>query len=268
MISKEDKSKIIEKIIEKDKKILIASVIDKANIACKTNRIISTDFLDMSEISYLKSYLDQGKFIYTIYKPNKYMEKSIIIFNYEKENQNYNIDFCEYISCIKIKVDTTDKIAHKDYMGSIYSLGIKREKLGDIFVCKNHAYFFCMRSVAEYILLNLQKVANQKVINEEIMLNSQEVQDITLNFIDKNIIISSLRVDLVLSEIYGISRSISKEKILKRDLYINDKLNISPTYCLSEGDIVLFKKCGKFKVGQVIKTTKSDNLVLHILKYN
>ena len=41
------------------------------------------------------------------------------------ENGFENIDYEDYISCIKITAKDISKLRHKDFMGSIYSLGIK-----------------------------------------------------------------------------------------------------------------------------------------------
>ena len=56
-------------------------------------------------------------------------------------------DFAHALPILCDLLDVKGKLLHKDYMGAIYSLGLKREMIGDIFVCENAAYVFCINTV-------------------------------------------------------------------------------------------------------------------------
>lgn len=267
MISKDLKNEIILKTLDKEKKILISNVIDKVNLSIKTGRYISTDFLDLNDINNITPYLNKEKCKYYIYKPNEFMEKSICIFGLDKEELG-NIELSDYMACIKIISNIKGKLIHKDYMGAIYSLGLKREKIGDIFVYNDVGYVFCIPSVKEYILFNLSSVGRQAVKLEEVNIHSKEILDISINVQTKNIIVPSIRLDSVISSVFNTSRGISKDKVLKEDVYVNCKEITNASYILSQGDIVSVKKFGKFKVGEILKETKNKNIVLKVFKYN
>ena len=122
-------------------------------------------------------------------------------------------------------------------MGAIYSLGLKNEMVGDIFICNDMAYVFCMKSVSNYICDNLYKVGNQ------------EVKIAKLSLLDSSV------------------KNLKVEKINKGDLYINDKNIFYPNTLLNKDDVVSLKKCGKIKIGEVIRRTKSNNIVINIEKF-
>ncbi len=268
MISKQQRQKILENILDKEQKILIASTVDKINKAYMSNIITNTNFLDLNDVSLILNILIQNKIKYEVIKINEDMEKKILVFNPESLPHNYELNLSNYISCVKIIPNVKGKLKHKDYMGAIYSLGIKRDLIGDIFAYDNFGYIFCMKSIEEYILSNLLQIGRQEVKLEILDINIDEVKDIHLDFETIEIIVPSLRVDAILSEVYKLSRSVVKSKIESGDLFINSKNMFFVSELLKENDIVSFKKCGKFKMGNLVRKTKSENLYICIKKYN
>ena len=266
MFTREKRAKILESYENKEEKILISNILDKAFRFDKENKVIYTNFLNLHELDLANRVLNELKVSFSIYSPNEYYNKKVIFFipDYiENSDQIYN----DAISCLKIIPNIKNKLIHKDYMGGIYSLGIKNEMIGDIFACDEHAYVFCMKSVTSYLITNLYKVGNQEVKLEEIDLSSKEILDISVNLVKKEYIIPSLRIDAILSEVYNLSRMQTKEKILKGDLFLNDRNMFYPHVQVKENDIVSFKKCGKMKVGKTVRKTKSDNFVIEIYKF-
>ena len=69
------------------------------------------------------------------------------------------------------KIITKEKLRHQDIMGSILSLNIKKEVLGDIIVDDNNYYFYILESMNNYILSYFNKVRNINVSLEELPLN-------------------------------------------------------------------------------------------------
>lgn len=264
MITKQVKQSLISNIKDKDERMKIASIIDKSNRSEALSKIMATTFLDLNEKSIITSILNNQKIKYELYFPNEYSEKSIIFFLPDYINIPHYED---YISCIKISCKDITKLKHKDFMGSIYALGIKNEFIGDIFLNEKSAYFYTLKEVEKYILDNLFKVGNQEVECEKIDINSDEAKSLKIEYITKSYIIPSKRVDALLSEVYNLSRKEAKDKIVAGDLYINSRECINPSEAFNDGDIVSFRKCGKLKIGKDIRTTKSGNICININRY-
>ena len=89
-----------------------------------------------------------------------------------------------------------------------------------------------------------EEIEELKRLTEE-LLNDKEIQNISFELARIECIVASNRVDGIISETFGISRSIAKEKIVSGDLYVNDKNIITPSYNLVENDIVSIRKLGK-----------------------
>ncbi len=264
MITKQAKQFLISNIKDKDERMKVASIIDKSNKSEALSKIMATTFLDLNEKNIVTSILNNQKVKYKLYFPNEYSEKSIIFFLPDYIDIPYYED---YVSCIKINCKDMTKLKHKDFMGSIYSLGIKNEFIGDIFLNEKSAYFYVLKEVEEYILDNLFKVGKQEVECEKISISSDESKNLKLEYMTKNYIIPSRRVDALLSEVYNLSRKDVKDKIVAGDLYVNSRECINPSEPFYEGDIISFRKCGKLKVGEEIRITKSGNICININRY-
>lgn len=256
-----NRQEILNRYSDKDDKIFASNILDKINKYEKTEMLITTNFLDLNEFKISQELLNKSKIKYKVFSLDDILEKRCIALTSEYDE---NYDF-SCVSCIKVTPDKYAKLVHKDYMGSIYNMGITQDMIGDIIVFENYAYIFLMTKVLDFALLNYTQVGNSKVKVEAIDINNLE--EIVHNFEDVNIIVPSNRVDSVLAHVYKLSRSEVETKILKNELYINSKCVNNKTYLLKPNDIVAFRRCGKFKYLDVVKTTKNDNLVIKVMIY-
>lgn len=270
MISKDIRNKILNSYEKKEEKIFVASLIDIASKFENTDRIFHTNFLDNYESSIASHVLNTLKISYVKFDILEDIQRTVIFFIPEYLNKkDLNEIFDEYIAVLKIKPGDKEAhyLKHKDYMGTLYSMGIKENLIGDIFVNDKGGYVFLFRTVIDYFLNNLDCIKRYKVKNEVLSVNSDEVRTLKISYKSEDLIISSLRVDNVLATLYKMSRSEVKDKIQNGDLIINSKEMFFVACNINENDIVSFRKCGKFKVGKIIRNTKSGKIVLNVKKY-
>lgn len=256
-----NRQEILNKYNDKDDKIFASNILDKINKYEKTDMLITTNFLDVNEFKISVELLNKFQIEYKVFSLDEVLEKRCIAITPEYiENYDFSC-----VSCIKVIPNKNSKLLHKDYMGSIYNIGITEDMIGDIIVFEEYSYIFLMTTVLEFILFNYIQVGNSKIKIEVMDINNLE--EIIHNFEDINIIVPSNRIDTVLAHVYHLSRSEIENKISKKELYINSKCVTSKTYILKENDIIAFRKCGKFKYINIVKKTKSDNLVIKIKMY-
>lgn len=269
MISKEQRLKLLKHYDKKEDKMFLGSILDKINKYESENYIVFTNFLDLYQKQIVESVLHKLDIKYYILSPIDDLSRFVIFLipDYVISDTIENI-ISNYVSVIKIIPKTKGKITHRDYMGTIYSLGLKEDMIGDIFVNNDLCYFFTFKTNEEYFLNNLSKVARSDISTEVLDVYSDEVMSIKQNLKKLDVTVPSLRVDVVLSEVYNLSRSETKNKINNGDLFVNSKEMFFVAYEVKENDIVSFRKCGKLKVGIVERITKSGKIVLNIQKYS
>jgi len=73
-------------------------------------------------------------------------------------------DVLEAVCAVFIKGSGYRTLSHRDYLGSILNLGLDRSVIGDIAVQNEHgAVVFCSRTVSDFLLQALSRVANDCV---------------------------------------------------------------------------------------------------------
>ena len=210
----------------------------------------STFFLDPKELREIKGKL--GKEKYSIYTPYPDSEKFIVYIKNIPEVLLYEIH-------IKIEV------RHQDILGSMYSLNIASELFGDILIINGHYYIYILPMVRNYFEANFLMVRNASVELEEIPLSTLE--DYHRDYETLELIVSSNRIDTVISNICHIGRSSIPLMIQKKEILLNYDYLKDSSYKLKEGDTFSIRRIGKYKYGGVIKNTKSNHYVIQLFQY-
>lgn len=245
-----NKGEILKRIMDKEDKIIISNILDKYIKYNKTNISTYTNFLDQRRLKLVEDTLKYLKIDYNIYINNDYLEKAIIYFGeYEDFITIYQID---------------GKFEHKDILGTLFSLGLDYDLIGDIVVEENYAYFTSLTRLNDLIDNNFNMIKNKyikpKKVNEMIITKDK--------FNNFNIIISSMRLDCIVSKLGNFGRNEASKYINDGFVLVNYKECKNIKKQVFEGDIISIRKVGKFKIRNEEKKTKKDNILLNISKYN
>ena len=240
-----------------------------------------TSFLTLSEISIIKPFIESSKDIdnYYFYGGNSYSERKILFFipSYITKDDfinNPNIYLEEIIGVVKIYPKNIkyfeNNLTHRDYLGALMNLGLKRECFGDIFLKdKVNAYVFIKKEIENEILNNLVKIKHSDVKVDLLSLKDDEIKDLKPNFKELEVNVSSLRLDNVISSVFTkLSREDSKTLINNEFVFVNGITIKSPSFKLKDGDRVSIKSKGKFIFNNVIKTTRKDRYLISVSLYN
>ncbi len=157
-----------------------------------------------------------------------------------------------------IEVSSTDDslgdLDHGDYMGAILGLGIKRDKVGDIYVLPTGCHFLAAAEIADYIVLHLNQVHRVHVHTGTLPLDKLQATETKLD--DMNLTVASLRLDGIVSDVYRLSRAKVLVPIKAGRCKVNWKQEEDPSKPLKQGDVVSLKGFGRFKVLEVEGLTK------------
>lgn len=209
----------------------------------------STNFVEIKYLNRVKKELKNVK--YNIYEPFSGATKVILY------NKMPNIKIYEIVS--------SNDLRHQDILGTLYSLNISDEMFGDVVIWNNRYFIIILSSIDNYIKSNLTSIKNSKV--DLIEKNPYYLKDYKQEYEEFNIIVPSIRVDVIVSKIINSSRSNALENIKNGDIYLNYELLTKPTYMLKENDIFSIRKYGKYKFLGEINKTKKGSLVIKYLKY-
>ncbi len=209
----------------------------------------STNFVEIKYLNRVKKELKNIK--YNIYEPFNGATKIILY------NKMPNIKIYEIVS--------SNDLRHQDILGTLYSLNISDEMFGDVVIWNNRYFIIILSSIDNYIKSNLTSIKNSKV--DLIEKDPYYLKNYKQEYEEFNIIVPSVRVDVIVSKIINSSRSNALEKIKNGDIYLNYELLTKPTYMLKENDIFSIRKYGKYKFNGIINETKKGNIIVNISKY-
>lgn len=246
--------------LSKEEWLFSSHIEDCVRLSEKNNRVKFSGFLDLRLQKIAKVTAESFNNSFMLYGGFDDAERKMF-----GAFPDYVIDREEAFPISFIEFSYSRPLSHRDFLGSILSLGIKRELIGDILVGENKCYVIVQDSFAEHIVNSICKIGNVGVKaricsrNEAIFYES--------NFEENTVIISSLRLDCVISALCNKSRADASKFILSDKVMVNHEsiLSVSKTVC--EGDVISVRSVGKFKIGEVISKTKKERLVLSYKKY-
>ena len=166
-----------------------------------------------------------------------------------------------------IKIQNTSKfsnLTHRDFLGGILSLGIERNKIGDLLVDKNICYVPVYEEIENFIIYNIDKIS-RVVCSAEVIENFELLPKV--NFKEEIILVSSLRIDGVVSRITNVSRSKATAMIEQGQVLINYVKIKDKSYELKGEERITIRGFGKFILGNSIGNSKSGRIKIIIKKY-
>ena len=155
-----------------------------------------------------------------------------------------------------------DKLTHRDFLGSLMSLGVKRDQIGDILVTDGAAVIFVSRTAAP-LLGEIEKVGRVGVRQRAGICTDLPQQE----FDEISVICASNRIDAVIAAICGLSREKAAALVKAGFAVINGVQCSSVSENIDEGDIFSVKGYGKYIFDGVGNTTKKGKNHIFVKKY-
>ena len=159
-------------------------------------------------------------------------------------------------------VDSDKAIIYKDRKPNIR---FSTEMFGDIVIYKDHYYIIVVDSIYDLINKEFNIVGTHHIKLKEVPLTT--LTNYTRQYKKIELIVSSMRIDTVISRLIGSSRDSIKKKFLDNEIILNYEPCHKTNYNLGEGDVFSIRKYGKYRFDGIIKNTKKDNYIIKIYKY-
>ena len=267
-----NKQEILNKIANEEDKLLVSKMLDKIEFTTKRNSIEYTDFLDMRQRQLLEKVLKDIKYTnYIAFGGYKMAERTAIITYPEKLEEIFienRFDYNSVFGVIRIVLPNELKgmYAHRNYLSGIIKIGIKREKVGDIITRFDGADIMVLKDAEKYVLDGLKELTRfSKAEFTTVKLSELQVEEPKTEKI--SIIIPSMRIDSIVSEAIRTSRAKATEVIKEEKVFINHELVVKGSKEVKTNDLITVRGKGRFKVGEILNSTKKGNLVIEIEKY-
>ncbi len=208
-------------------------------------------FLEEGKRQYFENCLTKRHLPYDVFSFHPLCEKKIIYYGEEP---------C-FVRCLEITFSRP--IRHQDILGCLFALGLSHDVFGDIFVERDHAYVLVLSHLSSLLIQNIKMIGKSSVSLREVdqMVLKEE------HFCFFQVVVPSFRIDVVLSKLLSISRTLSLSLLGDRKVMINYRLVSDKSKVLSFGDVISVRGYGKFRMMKVTGTSKKGHYYVEMMKY-
>lgn len=155
-------------------------------------------------------------------------------------------------------------VSHRDILGTLMSLSIKREAVGDILVGDCLAVVFLLQGVLPIVQSELSRVGGVGVRCREGM---PDVLPAVRKTQERRGIVTALRLDCVAAMLTGESRTRAAELIRSGAVAKNAQTITAPDAAVCDGDVISVRGFGKYQIGPVGSQSAKGRLHIAFWQY-
>ena len=221
-----------------------------------------TFFLDESQVFLAKRYTEQ-----------RHLEGALFWGGYENAKRCMLGFFPDYmepdreefqLTAFTVLYRKADSLSHRDFLGSLMALQIKRESIGDILVSEGSCVLFVTSQTAPLVSGEISKIGRVGVTVQQgisVPLTTEE------RFQEISGTVASMRLDCMTALLTGKSREKEAELIKTGVVSVNYRVQESNSAAVAAGDILTVRGFGKAKVSDEIRETKKGRCFVTLQKY-
>ena len=259
-----DKEKLLSHLHGEDERLLGDHILDKIEKVLDRKSTERTNFLNPHErkvaLGLIKqingvNHLKQGGY-------KKAERKRIVIF------PDYLFPDHVESTIVILRIDGNfnfKNVGHKDFLGAILGLGLKREMVGDILVLDDFAQIIIAEEQFEFVKMNFKKVNEVPV--EVSKIESDDIEIPTRNTKDIPTTVASMRLDAVASAGFGDSRSKISRDIKNNRVKLNYKTVTDPASEVELGDLISIRSRGRVEIAERRGLSNRGRIKLLLKRY-
>ncbi len=215
-----------------------------------------TDFLDPSQLEQAKANLTWNSGI-----------RFRVFGGYPKAERQRLVVYPDYylaetieppLGFLEIRANGDESLSHRDFLGALLALGIKREKLGDLLVADSICQVITTPEMLPLIISQLTQVGNNRVMVSEIEPEQLNIPNLREKEIRTTV--ASLRLDAIAALGFGESRTKMAREIKAERIKVNWRPVKNPDQTVNPGDIISMRGRGRVVFRETTGTSKKGRL--------
>ena len=248
--------------ITDDDRVLLSRVIDMAQNAREKYSERFTLFLDDRQQELCRQVLASEKLDnYRFWGGYDLAERKMIGFFSTIEG---SIDERFPIRSVCFSYRRADKLSHRDFLGALMSIQIKRECVGDIIVGEGCTNVLLSDKISDRVICEIDKIGRVGGKAED---GFDESIKPVIGFEEISGTVSSLRADCLLSFALHISREKAAAMIKQLGISINHLICYKADFVLKEEDVFSVKGHGKFILRSINGVSKKEKIRITLCKF-
>lgn len=257
--------------MEQEEQYLKKHFVDLSRRAENKNMITYSNFLNLNEISILCQTTKELYCSFELFGGYEHAERKMAAFLsglYPAQNESFGsgtlfscthaVEYPISAICISpLHPKFSESLTHRDVLGSLMGLGIKREMLGDIVFQDAKIIVLCTNSICSYLMDNCRQIRHTNVQCEEISIFDFTYEP---SFLEKEGSVASFRLDTIIADVCKLTRSHAQKLISEGNAFINSQRILNNDYTCQNGDILSVRHYGKYIIETSDKTTRKRKM--------
>ncbi|KEZ54169.1 YlmH family RNA-binding protein [Metabacillus indicus] len=212
-----------------------------------------TDFLDPREQEMVKAVVGSSTDVCLQFSGENMERKRALLY------PDYFVPSHEDFQLSLLEIGYPSKfvsIEHRQVLGALMSLGLKRSKFGDLLFSGDRIQLVAAKETESFLLMNLTEIGRAKV-----SLSALDWSERILHvdeMLEKTATVSSLRLDAVAASVYNISRQKIGALVQTGYVKVNFRVIEQPSFECREGDTLSVRGHGRSKILSIDGRTKKD----------
>lgn len=236
-------------------KLLLSRAYDAIELSERTGAPRFLGFLNEHELSYLRANIS--------------LRRDVTYFGGYPDAVRLMMGACaEEYSFPIVPLEFTYKpefdLRHRDFLGSLMGLGLRRDTIGDILCEQGRAVVFVREDVADYVMTQVDKIGRVGV-----KVGYGDITDLPVpDDIEKlSFTLGSLRLDAFVAAATNLSREKSARLIKSELVMIDHVICTDVSANLTEGATVTIRKYGKFVLSAILGLSRKGRLRVSVKRY-
>lgn len=232
-----------------DDRLLLAGVLDKLETCRTRNYLTATRFLDMRERALVQQAVRMAGAA----------QECVFWGGYADAERTCAVFFPEYmtagdvqdeenspVALVRAQKHDADTLTHRDYLGALMGLQIKREMIGDILVSGAGAEILVLREMADFVQMNFAQAGRKRVSVSRVPLAELHIPEVHETEGEGSV--ASMRLDSLIALIFSLSRSDAQAFINKGLVFVNQQPCLKPGHDLDAGDRITVRGKGRARI--------------------
>ena len=249
-----------------EEKIFLSRIAEKAEISREQCYLTSTKFLDLYEIELAHRLLDAlGETQVRFWGGHEQAERQIAVFLPEwMEELPADGEDCP-LTAIRCQRYREDQLTHRDYLGSLMGLGLRRDGIGDILVGDHGADIIVLKEIAPYLLANFEKAGRKRLHVQEIPLSKLIIPEEKVSYIRDTV--ASMRLDAITAAMFRLPRARAADLIRGGKVFVNQRLCERVDRDVTEHDRITLRGTGRGEIDGILGESKKGRIMISFKRF-
>lgn len=246
---------------DKEIRIEAAHLLDLCDSALNDSTIIWTPFLSQAVSNWLDGILRREPLFYKV--DGGFPEAERVRFLIASEEKVLQKARTEIVILNAQTLARNETLEHRQVLGSLMGLGLKRELIGDIRPAKQGVYVAVSQDIADYLIREWDKAGRERIRVHRVEGGLELLPD---DGEERRITVTSSRLDAVAARCFNLSRTTFQALIAQGKVKRNDLVTLKTDSELQAGDIISCRGYGRIRLIDFSETRKGKiawNIVLY-----